>query len=392
SYEYPIFGALDINNTPGPDVIAGMQADLDQLPNANIKWEETLEYNLGLDVGFFDNRLSFEGDIYHKSSYDLIAQLALPRTSPAPNGYFNVGEVETRGFEVQLTSYNIDNPDFSWVTNLNISRDQNKVVDLGTFEGLQLQGNLINALIDGQPINVFYGYEANGLFLEQSELDELNTVLPDGTPHYYQTPYTTLGDIKFLDNTGPVTDDDGNILMDQNGEPYYKIDENDKVIIGDPNPDFYFGMNNTFTIKNFDISIFIQGVQGIDIYHQTRVKGTNYDLWTNQLTEVLDRYPYGTEVPRADPLFSNANSRTSDRFVEDGSYVRLKNISFGYDFSAGWLQSLNITKARLYASAENLYTLTNFTGLDPEMVGGNGIENGGYPQYRTFIIGLNLGF
>jgi TonB-linked SusC/RagA family outer membrane protein len=392
SVQYPIFGAVDMNQNLGDDIVTGLRPDLATLYNPAIRWETTAEHNIGLESEFFGGRLGFEGDFYTKRSFDLLYEVSLPLTSPGNTGFVNIGELRGWGFELKLSSRNIVRKHAFWLTELTFTRDQNQVVSLGDVRGLQLATNGINAIIPGQPVNVMWGYESEGVITDEETLAGMTFVLPDGSVVYGQNSQTALGDLRFRNTNGPELDAAGNPILDANGNPVERITEDDRGIIGNPNPDFYFGLNNSLTLGNFDLTIFLQGAYGIDIFNQTQRTGENYLVWQNQLATVLDRYPMGTEVPRVDPLERNANSRISTRYVEDGSYLRLKNVGLGYTFAPALLQRLRLQGLRLYVSGENLWTGTNFTGWDPEMVGASGIENGGYPQPRTFTMGLNVGF
>jgi TonB-dependent starch-binding outer membrane protein SusC len=239
-----------------------------------------------------------------------------------------------------------------------------------------------NTLI-GNPIGMFYGYIAEGIFKDQNVLN--NAPLQFGQPVGTAAGETALGDVKYKDING-----DG------------VIDPNDKTFIGNPHPDFTFGFTNNFKYKNLDLSIFVQGSYGNDIMNLTKRAGTtNASLYDNQLVDALDYYSaINTDSNNPRPIASTANNNLviSSRYVEDGSYIRIQNVTFGYSFSRDIIERIHMSRLRLYATAQNLFTFTKYTGYDPEIGSFNqnvllsGIDNGRYPISRTFSLGLNVEF
>jgi len=235
----------------------------------------------------------------------------------------------------------------------------------------------------GNPIGLFYGYKTDGIFKDQTVLD--NAPLQFGQAVGTGVGETALGDVKYVDVNG-----DG------------KIDANDKTFIGNPHPKFTYGFTNNFKYKNVDLSIFLQGSYGNDVMNLTRRAGTtNASLYDNQLVEAMDYYsPTNTASNNPRPIAdsSNNNLLISDRYVEDGSYLRIQNITLGYSLPQDVISKYKISRLRLYGSAQNLYTFTNYSGYDPEIGSFNqnvllsGIDNGRYPVARTFLVGLNLEF
>ena len=344
------------------------------MPNPNVKWETVEQYNAGIDLTLIDKRLNLIFDAYLKNTRDMLVPMSVPLTT----GYsdtdvpsVNAGQVENKGLELTLASQNVKG-EFEWNTDFNISFNKNEIVKMndGTplFTGpeYRLTKPQINA--EGHPVNSFYGYVTNGIFQNQAEVDNYATQVPGGT---------SPGDIKFKD-----LNNDGVINAD------------DRTYIGNPFPEWTFSMNNTFAYKNFDLQIFLQGVYGNDILNANRVWQEGMSVPQNQTKRVLNRWTgEGTSntVPRAVYSDPNDNVRNSNRFIEDGSYLRIKNVTLGYTLPKDVTERIFFSTVRLYASCQNLFTFTNYSGFDPE-VGTSGVDLGTYPVTRTMSFGLNLQF
>ncbi len=348
----PAYSSFDLNYTnPLTNVTT-----LDQIGNPDLKWETTTDINLGLDLGVFNNRVRFVADLYKKNTKDLLQIIYFPGfTKPY---YYNAGEIENKGLELSLNTRNFTG-DFKWNTNFNISFNDNKVVKLGLlkklpFQNLSSVGESVILLTEGSPLGSFYGYK--------------------------------------VDKVDPAT---GSLLyQDINGDG--QISPDDRTIIGNPNPDYTFGFSNDFSYKGFSLDALITGSQGGDIFNASRMDLTLMNNYNNQSTEVLNRWTTPgqiTNVPRA----NDPNSlHVSDRFVEDGSYIRLKAVTLGYQFK---LESLKVNTVKVYVTGQNLYTITNYKGFDPEVGAfnnatgiGQGIDLGTYPQVKTFIFGVKANF
>ena len=329
--------------------------------NPNLTWETTTQSNIGLDIALFKNRLSLAVDAYLKKTTDLLMDVPLPATSPVPSIYRNEGEMTNKGLEFSVDSRNLTG-NFEWNTNFNISFNRNELTKLtlqkvyyyaSTSEAITEQ---VVRITEGQPLGKFWGFISEGV-----------------------DPQT--GDIKYKDLNG-----DG------------KISVSDKTYIGDPNPDFTFGLTNDFTYKNFTLSVFFQGSYGNDIYNASRIETEGMYDGKNQSTAVLNRWRKPgdiTDIPRA--VRSTDNIKASSRWVEDGSYLRLKTLTLAYNLSNEELLRYGIRKIQPYFTAQNLWTLTNYKGFDPEVNQGlsgptMGIDWGTYPQTKTFIFGLNIDF
>ena len=324
----------------------------------DLKWETTEQFDIGLDLGFFDNRLLFTADYYIKNTKDLLNTVSLPSSTGFTSTIRNVGEVQNKGFEVGFTG-KLFTGDFKWDFGGNVSANRNKVIKL--YNGQDILGTYISVLVvqdnltilrEDRPIGQFWGFVEDG--------------------------YDENGQIKIEDLNG-----DGSISSE------------DKTYIGDPNPDFIYGINSDMSYKGFDLSLFIQGSQGNDIFNVSAIPVTmDYGQGLNTLREVfLDNWsPDNTNSNY--PLISRGTSAyASDRWVEDGSYVRLKNIEVAYSIP---MNNSFIKKAQIYISGQNLITLTDYSWWDPEVnsVGGNtpGIDYLSYPIAKSFTMGLRMGF
>ncbi len=348
------------------------------MPNPNVQWEEQKQANIGVDATFFNHRIEVAVDAYVKNTEQMLVPMSVPVSTGYSDVYvssINAGKMENRGFEFAVNSHNLTGP-IGWTTNLNFSFNRNKVVDLNdtvpmTSGSIGLNYNL--ALIQaGFPINQFFGFVTDGIFQSQDEVDRHAVQVPGNDPYNR----TSAGDIRFKD-------------MNNDGV----IDDKDRVFLGNPNPKFMFALGNTFNYKNFDLTIFLQGVAGNKILNANRIWAEAMSVAQNQTVNTLERWTgpgTSNSVPRAVYNDPNKNARPSDRFVEDGDYLRLKSLVFGYTLPERLLNRFQISSVRLYASAINLYTITKYTGFDPE-VGTNGIDNSVYPVTATYSIGVNIG-
>ncbi len=389
------------------------------ISNHNLKWESSVQYNLGLDLGLFNDRISLAVDAYYKTTKALLLQISIPTYlggsgyDDIQSPYDNIGKIENKGIDISLSTHNIKGKNLNWTSNLVFSLNRGKVTALNDdsqalYRNLNWYSEFQTATITkvGHPIGVFYGYQTEGLFKDKADI--LNHAVQKADPQNSEINYVNktggvwVGDIKF------VNQNDDNV-----------IDTKDQVIIGNPNPDFTFGFNNNVTYKNFDLAFSITGSVGGDILNYARVLTEGQtSIWTNQSIDVVNRAKIGLNdpagsatdgdnvyllnpeatLPRAATNDVNRNNRMSDRFIEDGSYVRLSNISLGYSFPKNLVKKMKIEKLRVYASAQNLFTITGYSGYDPEIGSYNqsalmqNIDMGHYPSPRMFTFGINLGF
>ncbi len=353
------------------------------LPNPNLQWEVSKQADLGLDFGLFDNRVVFTGDLFSKRTEKL---LLYPPVLPS-SGYLgtaaqNAGTLRNTGLELGLSTRNLVGA-FTWGSNFNISFISNKVLDLSTAAPIR-SGSILTQYTSltavGHSVGEFYGYVTDGIFQTADEVKA----------HATQQPGTAPGDIRFRDLNG-----DG------------LINDQDRTYLGSPIPKFSAGFTNNFGYKNFDLSVFFYGVYGNKLFNANRVFDEAMAGAANQTTRVLGRWKSTTDpgdgsTPRAVFGDPNTNSRVSDRYVEDGSFLRLKNVTLGYTFqpkdgSGVGFGKVRAQSLRVYATAQNLLTFTHYTGFDPEVgsygqtVTVTGVDNGTYPVSRTFTLGLNLG-
>ena len=366
----------------GTTVLPGIAPS--SIGNADVKWETTYQYNAGIDLGLFGDRLTLTLDAYRKHTKDLLTLVSIPLSTGAQSLEIlqNVGSVQNQGLELGLNTVNLKAATegaFEWSTNFNVSMNRNKVLDLGkvTDETGKVVDRRLGSgngfTLVGEPLGVFYGYQVQGIFQSAGEVTQAarqNNAAP--------------GDIRFRDLNGD------NI-----------INEKDRTVIGDPNPDAIAGVTNTFGYKGLELSVFFQGSFGNDIYNQNRetIEGMRDPL--NQSTAVLNRWTptnTNTNIPRAVRNDPNGNARYSDRFLEDGSYVRLKNLTLGYTVPGTLSKRAAISSLRVYVTGQNLITWTDYSGYDPEVSAdpfsttGLGRDFGVYPQSRTYTVGLNASF
>ena len=381
---------------PPSEIDGAFGVELAREANPDLRWETSTQTNLGVDVGFFGDRITLSADYYNIDTDDL---LAIDRASnfflgtTDLNVLRNVGSINNNGIELSLTSNNVNTNDFRWITNLNFARNRNQIVELsggteiiGSGAPGYFSGASTFILREGEALGQFWGLEYVGVY-QGGEI----------------TQGTALQAVSF--------DSDGNAipgeplfvdLADEEGNFNFLIDDNDRQIIGDPNPDFTFGINNTFSYKNFDLNVFFQGAVGGDIFNLTAIQLYNGD--SNAVTELLDSWTpqnTDTDIPRA----AIRGRERSSRFVEDGSYLRLKNLSLGYNLPENLMRNIGFSSARVSLSAQNILTITNYSGLDPEVSyfgsGGEsrgddnaiiGHDFGNYPNIESLTFGLNLRF
>lgn len=343
------------------------------LANPDIHWETISQANVGFDMAMAFSRLHIGFDWYWKTTTDMLVKASVPITSGFEDTsvtYANAGKVRNTGFEVTLNSINLKSGPIRWTTDVSVTFNRNKILDLNSevpYYINQIGNSYVTILEKGLPINCFYGFVTDGIFQDQAEID--NHAIQAGAEP---------GDIRFkdIDNDGVITD-------------------NDRTVIGNPNPQWMFSMGNTFSTKfGLELSIYLQGVAGCEIYNANEIDLTGMSAAYNQTTKVLNRWsptnPSGT-LPRAVYGDPNQNTRVSDRYVEDGSYLRLKNITLAYNFPKHLISKATMENLRLSFSCENVATATKYTGIDPE-VAQNGIDLNRYPLARTFNFAVNITF
>lgn len=404
----------------------GMGFRPSNIPNTSIRWESQEQYNVGLDLGFFNGRLNLTVDAYYKKSDDMLMSMQLPSYMgtqgngssklQAPKG--NYGSIENKGLEITLDAHPVQLKNFSWDSNFQISFNKNKLLSLSDTENATLVGygqwgDVVCVSEIGKPLYNFYGYKVEGVY---KDLDDIqNSAKPAKYPSdgvFSRGNTVWVGDIKYKD-------------VDENGV----IDERDRTDIGSPLPKFTFGWTNTFRYKNLDLSIFLNGSYGNKVMNYNSLTLTHMNsTWTNQLQSVVSKRARlepidptivyadgskwfdhidnvrvknpGTKIPHTSINDPNDNDRISDRYVEDGSFLRIKNITLGYTFPKALLNKAKIENLRVYVNIQNLYTFTKYTGYDPEVGASTqdstgltyGLDNGRYPSPAMYSFGLNITF
>ena len=363
------FGIVD---TTSPKYLIGGTVHSAYVPksleNVDLTWEKTNQVDIGLDLGLFSNKVMITADYYHKKTNDMLLAVPIPTSTGYSSAWQNAGTLENKGFEFSLSTKNIDRSNFRWNSEFNISFNKNKVLDI---VGTQLVVGTINpagsdyntAIVsEGHPLGSFYGKISQGVD-------------------------PTTGDIKFLKNKAGTEDSVG--------------------IIGNANPKFSYGFTNSVTYKNFSLNLFLQGVSGNDVMNATRILTESMALVMNQSSSVLNRWKHAgdiTSIPRVNPENWD-NSMPSTRYMEKGSYLRLKSLTIGYRLQDKVVSKWKMSRCFVYLTAENLFTITKYTGYDPELSAFSGKSNsttnqnaapgidwGTYPQSRDFVLGVNISF
>ncbi|PWJ56910.1 TonB-linked SusC/RagA family outer membrane protein [Dyadobacter jejuensis] len=363
------------------------------LANPDLQWELTNTINAGIDLAFFNNRLTFTGDYYYKRTNDLLLNAQLPYATGYTQAFKNIGAVSNSGIELSFNSFNITRPDFKWNSSFNITFNKNKVLAL--TEGQEALTSTTWAIYNsnpvyiakiGQPIAMMYGVIFDGVY-QYEDFDRLASgayaLKPNIAGNGANRASIQPGDAKYRD-----LDNDGIINL------------NDYTTIGNPNPDFIGGLNNNFEYKGFDLNVFFQFSYGNDALNANRVafeNATSASSNTNQYATYLDRWsPENTSsnIPRYNGYGQNLYT---SRLVEDASFLRLKTVSLGYNIASRILQPIKMKSARIYVSAQNLYTWTKYSGIDPEVSTRHsaltpGFDFSPYPRARTIVFGLNASF
>ncbi|HAL65870.1 MAG TPA: TonB-dependent receptor [Bacteroidales bacterium] len=360
---YARYGLINYYRREITDPLSGPAAVQITYGNPDLKWETTAQTNIGFDLTMFRSRVTLNFDYYYKKTSDVILDVQLPNSLPITSIQTNAGEIENKGIELNLNTINVDK-NWKWTTDFNIAFNTNKVLslkftDVYYFGRIYSNNSEVVILRAGLPLGSFYGYISEGV-----------------------DPAT--GDLIYKD-------------VNNNGI----LDPGDRTVIGDPNPDFIFGLTNSFSYKKWDFSFFFQGSVGNDIYNATRIDLEGMFDSKNQSTAVLNRWtpenPY-TDIPRAVGGGNMDNVRNSTRFVEDGTYVRLKSLTLSYKIIDKPSKKTGISRLSIYLTGNNLLTFTGYSGFDPEVNAyGNsavevGIDYGTYPQARSLMLGLNVEF
>jgi TonB-dependent starch-binding outer membrane protein SusC len=379
------------------------------LANPNVTWEKTKNTNIGLDGAFFNWRLNFSIDVYDRHTDGLLLKVPFPAYSGTTAGwspgamqspYVNVGSMSNKGIDLRVGTTNIRNKNFSWKTDITVSRNINKVLNLGAGGADASLVSRNSKTVVGQPIGSFYGYIYDGIFATPDDFK--NHALPADQSGNPRPIANAFGGIWYGDR----------MFKDLNGDGI--IDTRDQTFLGSPQPKFQFGFNNSFNYKGFDLNIFFSGNVGSKVYNQMPVNQTNPLNNTNYFTEVLnyaktalvdhagDKNDFNnvyvtnpnTTIMSLRNDNTNENLRFTNLFLEDASFIRCKNITIGYNLPQNILAKAHIYSLRLYANVSNAFTITKYTGMDPEVGSWNpleaGYDGGYYPQSRVFSVGVNV--
>ena len=353
-----------------------------QIANPDLTWEKSAEYNVGVDFGVFDNRVLLSANVFERNTNKLLLNRQLPLTSGLGSISQNIGSLQNRGLEFEVTTQNVKSTDFTWTTNFNVSMIRNKVTSL--VDDAPFAAGFASRVQVGESLGSFYGFQVDRLFQTTDEIAALDAAakLNNGATAVYQKD-AKPGDIKFVD-------------LDNNGV----INALDQKIIGSAQPNFFGGINNTLGYKGIDLNFFFQFTQGNEIYNNTRAFAEGMNGQFGQLATVRNRWTptnTNTDMPRAVNGDPNTNRRTSTRFLEDGSYLRLKTITLGYNLPTNIVSVARLQSARIYVSGQNMLTFTKYQGLDPEISTFSGTNTAlgtdflTFPQARTIQVGINIG-
>lgn len=363
--------------TIGRNLVTGFFPN--KIPNPDLKWEKTAQFNVGIDLGFFENRLRLTSDYYNKKTSDLIYNVAVSYVSGFANSLQNIGSVQNQGVELAIGGDILTSGSLKWAADFNISFNKNEVLELGGEDYKDVGGGdghlktgSVHRLIVGEPIGLFYGFVADGLFQNQTELDNG----PSG-------PTNWIGGRRYKDLDGPDGTPDGNVNATY-----------DRQVIGDPNPDFFGGFSNTLNYKGIELNLFLQYSVGNDIFNYNAMELELPSGGQNVYSDLVNRWQgegTSTIYPKAT---TNRSAVFSDLYIEDGSYLKLKTVTLGYTFSG--LNSSGLNGIKVFLTAQNLLTFTEYSGYDPEVSyrGATNLELGedfgGYPQAKTFMLGVKL--
>lgn len=342
-----------------------------RIANADLSWEKTAQYDAGIDIGLLKNRISIVLDAYYKRTSALLLTVPIPYTTGYSTSLQNYGTVANKGIELSVNTQNISTKNFTWNTNLVFSLNRNKIISLGQGVSYLISDPLIAKV--GEALGSFYGYQSNGLFQLDDDISKLPTIDP---------ATTKPGDRRYADING-----DGKITQ-----------ADDRTIIGHAQPKFLAGLTNNVSWKNFDLTVFLYGSYGNELFNQNRQQLELLSGQQNAASSALDRWTNtnpSNEVQRAkeDPA-----PVTASRYVEDASYLRLKNLTLGYSLPQAIARIIRLKQLRVYVSANNLVTWTKYTGYDPDVSKNEqatltqGVDYGAYPNAKSFLAGINITF
>ena len=340
---------------------------VNRLANPDLQWEKTQQVDIGIELGLFDGRLNFEADVYRKLTTDMLLSAPVPSSSGYSTVTSNIGSMENKGFEFAINSVNISKDQFTWTTDFNISLNQNKVIALTGGADIFSGSSIIR---EGEPVGSFFGFVHQGTWGSNEE---------DEAAKYLKKP----GDIKYQD-------------VDGNGV----INDNDRVIIGNGIPDGFGTLLNTFNYKNFSLTVDLQFMYGNDVLYRSKHSAEDRQGIANSFKTVLNAWTpenQNTNIAELRPVSAGYNTNNDTDRVQDGSFIRGRNLLLAYNFNPSVLEKLHLNRLRVYASAQNFFLTTKFEGYDPEVsTSGSPFDQGvdlyAYPKPRVFMLGINVGF
>lgn len=388
------------------------------MPNPDLKWETTTQYNIGLDLSCWNSAFNFTFDLYDKRTTNMLYNAIIPAQSGFKSQWQNLGKVDNRGIEVGINSRNISNTNFSWTTSFTIAANKNEVLEIGngldqapigagTWSLSYIKINDVGRIMKGQPIGVIYGYKMDGIYQMDDFAgwtDKMGVhAANDPAIAWDQRDWQLRPDVVDSSPIGKVRP--GNLkFRNADGSADNQITSNDQTVLGNCQPKFFGGLGNNFTYKNFELGVYFTYSVGAKIFNSTKYElegaypGEYYniteDFWKNHWSpsNPTNKYPSYSDGN----FYNSLAALPSDYYVEDGSYLRLQNLTFAYNLPSGFTKKLGLRNIRVYYSAYNLFTLTKYTGLDPEVDSGNSLLSGfdtiGYPHSSTHTFGVTLSF
>ncbi|MEO0472832.1 MAG: TonB-dependent receptor, partial [Bacteroidota bacterium] len=404
---YRSLASYALNNYYYADGIAPGLAP-ERLANPDLTWETTRQFDIGMEIGLFKDRIQLTADYYNKQTTDLLLEVPVPYTSGFATTFQNIGSVENKGLELSLYTVNVTKGKFLWTSNINISFNENKVLSLGDANEFTVTGigeNRNDYIVRvGEPIGSMYGFIWDGIYNYDDfvEFEGLSNAEAAGLMEDFDRTTDTFTPKEGVVTRAGVTRFRPDVIKfkDINGDGV--VDTDDRTIIGNPWPKHFGGFSNNFTYGGFDLSVFMTWSYGNDIYNNNLVRGQATAIpFFNKFGFIRDRWT--PENPDTDviSIWGGGDGGTSDinstLYIEDGSYLRVSNITFGYTVPRNKINKIGLKGLRIYVAGDNLHVWTNYTGYDPDVSVGNnqltpGLDFDSYPRMRTYRVGAHIDF